>query len=324
MVAEQNPDDHGRQIAAWQKILADPRFHGTDAEAEANRQIEAIRARRDGENAAKRAAEYAEARKRSEGLLAGRDYLEAAKALREFAGFHAGSAEAGGAEARAREIDELCAAVLTQAEAESAKALESGAFQDAVGVLDGLSREVKSAGWLAEVPGKIEGVRTRIKELFDADRKKAAELIQSGRHSEAEQALRALERRFRGTPHADEVPAMRESMAAFPALLGKVRAAITAQAAPREITFKMEAALFPGVTWRVVRATEDKLYLAGRHSGMELESPLNWGTMSARDAYGIFLMYLENPGPEDHRMLAFFCESRGLAQEAEEHRKKAQ
>jgi hypothetical protein len=73
----------------------------------------------------------------------------------------------------------------------------------------------------------------------------------------------------------------------------------------------------------VQSADDERVRLVSKQPEGSLESPLPWARLSAKDAYGIYMMFLEKPTPEDHRALAFFCAVRGLSAEAENHRKLA-
>jgi hypothetical protein len=322
-VEADSPADYGKQIAAWQKLVMTEKFQGTAAETEAKANIERIRKKRDSEDSSKRRTEYDAALQKSEGLVKAEDFVEAAKALREFAGFHGSSDEGKAAEARAKEIDEAAEALLKAADKLAEEAAAAGRFTDAVKVYEGLKGRVKSAAWLKDLPAKIEAIGAKVKAAYDADVKLVMDDAKAGKLADAERRARDLETRFAGSAHAAEAGRIRRGLEGLPALRKKVIVAV-GKGEPRKLGFKTDAPLFPGVTWRVTEASDEKVVLAATKDGIPLSSAMNWATMTAKDAYGLYLMYVENPTKDEHRALAFFCEIGGLAKEAEEHRKKAE
>ncbi len=320
-VKRDKPADYGEQIKAWQDVIL--LFPGTPEAERAKTEITAVRAKRDAGEAGRRREGYNAALRKSQAAARQHDYEQAVKILEAFAGLHGGSGEATAAATRAKEIEQHADKLLKAAEAQSAKEFGDDNFTAAIKVFTDLKAQVKSAKWLKDIPAKVDGVKAKIKAAYDADAKLVMDEVKAGKLREATGRARDLGHRFRATVHARPAEALRAGLDGLPRLHKKVLAAIK-KLGPRKVTFKMEAALFPGVTWRVTSADSEKLTLSAKKSGMDMDSPLTWAKLSPRDAYNIYTLYLDKPAKEDHRLLAFWCLVRGLAKEAAEHAKKAE
>ncbi len=320
-LAREKPGEYGDQVNAWRDVIM--AFPNTTQASRAKSEIAAINTKRNAGESSKRRAAYQAALDKSEAAARQHDYEQAVKLLEAFAGFHAGSEEAKAATARAKELEQHADKLLKAAEAQSAKEFGDDNFSAAIKVFTDLKAQIKSAKWLKDLPGKVDGIKAKMKAAYDADAKLVMADVKAGKLSEATARARDLQRRFRATVHATDADRLRAGLDGLPKLHKKVVAAIK-KLGPRKVTFKMEAALLTDITWRVTSATADKVTLSGRSRGMPLHSPFLWAKLSPRDAYNLYVLYLDKPGKEDHRMLAFWCLVRGLAKEAGEHEKKAQ
>jgi hypothetical protein len=319
-----NPGEPGKWITEWQRILVVDRFRGTEAEKTANERIAQLRADLTRVDTAKRRDEFNKAVANSDRLAGEHDYVPAVQELETFiAGHDKESDEVKRAQARAKEIADYADKLFKDAEEGANKALAGDSFARAIKILQDLKATVKSAKWMDGVPAKIDAIKAQIKAAYDADAAKVLADVKAGKLDDAGRKAWALARRFRDSEHAKAAADLKAGLENMPKLRDRVVAAV-AKLGPRELKEKMDAALFPGVTWKVVAADDEKVTLEARKSGLPMGSTLYWSKTSAPDVYRIYRLYLDNPTKEDHRDLAFFCEVNGLANEAEEHRKQAQ
>ncbi len=323
-VMQDSPDDFGRQRDAWRVIRNNAKFEGTDAVEIANRKIKEIDDKEAKALSGQRGAAFSRAARTSDQLARSHDYVAAVEELTKFVALYPKDCqEVKTAQERIKEIEAHADKLLKDADDSSKRAMDGGDFKKAESVYADLKNQVKSAKWLKDIPGKIDGVKAAVKALFDEDVKGVMAEAKNGNLSEAQRRARSMERRFRGTAFEKDAGRMKTGLAGLPGLQAKIVAAIN-KGGPRKLEFKMEAPLFPGVTWRVTGATAEKLTLGAKKSGIPMESALPWRGLSPKDAYNVYLMYMPSPSKEEHLQLAFFCELRGLSKEAEEHRKKAQ
>jgi len=326
----ENPRKYGLWITEWQRrILAVDKFNQTDAAGAARERIAEIRKLMTTRSAQDRRKAYNEALTKSEALVRAQDYVQAAQVLTAFV-LTNGKTDAGemtaegqAAETRAGEIESAADKLIKDADAEAEKAVKNDQFTDAIKVYTDLQKAVKSAKWLAGVADKIKGIKTGMKTAYEAEAALVVKEATAGKFLEAGRRVRALERRFRRTEYAVPATALREGLEGLPKLRARVVAAVK-KLGPKKVPFKMEYPLFPGVTWRVTTADDEKINLRAKRGGLDMDSPLKWASLKARDTYNLYVLYLPKPTKEEHRLLAFFCRIGGLIKEAEEHRKKGQ
>ncbi|MHC4916738.1 MAG: hypothetical protein ACYTGB_14730, partial [Planctomycetota bacterium] len=305
-------------------VRNNPKFEGTDAVEIANKKIKEIDDKETKVLTGQRGAAFSRAARTSDQLARSHDYEAAVEELSKFVALYPKDCqEVKTAQERIKEIEAHADKLLKDADEGSKRALGAGDFKKAESIYQDLKNQVKSAKWLKDIPGKIDGVKAAVKGFFDEDVKGVIADAKNGNFSEAERRARTLERRFRGSAFEADAVRIKNGLAGLPKLQAKVVAAIN-KSGPRKLEFKMEAPLFPGVTWRVTSATAEKLTLGAKKSGIPMESALPWKGLTGNDAYNIYKMYLPSPSKDEHLQLAFFCELRGLSKEAEEHRKKAQ
>ncbi len=326
----ENPKKYGMWITEWQRqILAADKYSQTDAAKVANDRIGEIRKLMSTQSSADRRKAYNEAITKSEALVRAQDYVQAVQALTAFV-LTSGKTAAGvmtdegkAADTRAKEIEAAAGKLMKDAEAAADKAFKNDQFSDAMKVYSDLQKSVKSAKWLAGVAGKIDAIKAKIKTAYETEAALVIKEAKEGKFREAGRRVSSLERRFRGGDYGKQAKQLREGLEGLPKLQARVIAAVK-KLGPKKVTFKMEYPLFPGVTWRVTTANDEMINLRARRGGFDMDSPLKWVSLKARDTYNLYVLYLPKPTKEEHRLLAFFCEIRGLGKEAEDHKKKGQ
>ena len=320
-VDTEKPADLDARIAAWDAITKNEKFAGSEAVKRAEDEIARLRKLKGAADARSRQDKAAEAETKAKAALAAKDFVAAAGAVTVFAAEFPDSEEGKRAAERAKEIEAQADKLLADAEKDANEAVAAGRFDEAAKILKDLEAAVKSAKWLADMPKKLEAIKGKIKEDFDKAFKPADDLVKAGKYPDAAREARGLLGRFRGTAHEAQIKELVDGVAALPALARKVAENVKKEGR-KEVTFKMEATLLPG-KWFVTAASEDQVELSSLQAGTEVQSPLPWAKLSPKDAYGLYMMYLDKATPEDHRALAFFCAIRGLAAEAENHKKLA-
>jgi eukaryotic-like serine/threonine-protein kinase len=324
-----NPKKYGMWIAEWdRRIRAVDKLAGTDAVTAADKRIAEIRKQMTVQSASDRREQYEQAIAKSQTQVEAEDYVQAVQTLSTFV-LTSGklingqmTEEGKIAEARAKEIAAAADKMIKDADVQAGEAFKSDQFSDAIKVYSNLKAKVKSASWLKDIPGKIQGIKDKTKAAYDAAAALVLKDAKAANFRLANRKADSLERRFRGTEYAKGATALRENLQGLPKLQKKMLDAVKKDG-PRKVTFKMEAALFPGVKWRVLSANDEKITLRARRGGFDMDSPLKWSSLSARDTYNLYMLYMTQPSKADHRLLAFFCEIRGLSKEAGEHKKKA-
>ncbi|HOX05101.1 MAG TPA: protein kinase [Planctomycetota bacterium] len=319
-VDKDKPNDLEARILAWDSIAKHEKFAGMEVAKRAAAEVAALRGRQSAAETGARQKKAAEAEEKVKAALGAKDFVEAARILTILAAEFPEADEGKRAAERAKEIEAAADKLLADAEKSAGAAADAGRFDEAAKILKDLEASVKNAKWLPEVPKKIDAIKAKAKEAFDKAYKPVEDLARSGKLTDASREARSLLERYRGTPQEAQIRELLEGIGLQPALFRKVVAAIGKQGS-KEITFKPEATLLPG-KWFVHSADEDKVTLTSP-SFPGADSPLLWAKLSAKDSYGIYMMYMTAPTPEDHRALAFYCAMRGLTAEAENHRKLA-
>jgi tRNA A-37 threonylcarbamoyl transferase component Bud32 len=316
----ESPAEIEARINAWRTIANKPEFAGHAVIKRAETEIAALLAKQQVVDARTRQEKAAEADKKVKTALDAKDYVEAARVLTILAAEFPEADEGKRATERAKEIEAGADKLLADAEKSAGAAADAGRFDDAVKTLKDLESSVKSAKWLADIPKKIEAIKAKSKEAFDKAFKPLEEMAKAGKLAEASREAKSLLGRYQGTAQEAQIKEFIDGLGLQTGLFRKVVANI-AKEGRKEITFKLELTVLPG-KWFVQSADEERVTLASpQFPGAD--NPFPWVKIPAKDAYGIYMMYLTKPAPEDHRALAFFCMMRGLSAEAENHKKLA-
>jgi hypothetical protein len=316
-VAREKPDDVDAQIAAWQAIMDDSRFAGAKGLSTVRSELEELKLIRAGQDKVGK-EKYRATVARSDAVRADGDFDRAVRIIEAYLAANPQTADRAKADAKIAEIKAACAAKLADAEKASKAAMDASDYAAAVKALEDLKASVKSAGWLKDVPAKIDAVKAAVKAAAEKEMKDLRGRAGGGDLAAVAARARELAGKFRGTGHDAAFSKLADDVGSLPGLRTRFLAAI-AKDGSKKLTVKLETPLLATATWSVKSADANAVTFTGEHAGLKMEAKREWKELSARDRYTLYTLYNPQPTAEDHRVLALFCSFYGLTAEAKKH-----
>jgi len=322
----EHPDDPKGARVRWAQIVRD--FAGTKAAERATSEVAAIDATF-AEHAAAEAREawntYASTARTA---LRSKDYDKAIGAYRGFVAAYeaprfAADALVEKARAEIARLEAEIGAIFDETLRKADRLKDQEQWAEAVATVQSFIDTYAAATRAAKAKARIAEIEKACADLLAEGLKPIEAGIASGRHEEAERLARALLRRFRRTAHEAKIRAAIERIGRLRMMLPTAVDAIQ-RGGSRPLNFAPEVKLPGKGKWRVKNANAETVSLTMETiGGVTLGHTSRWEKLSPKDTYRLWRLYLTEPDRETHLMLAEWCALKGLAAEAETHRKAA-